>query len=134
MLLTRASTSLQNAWNQRWVTLWYCMIVICISQIIGKQPDSDVWVFNADVQMDGSENLIPLEQRRFISEGKRNDHVVKIPSGRPNHWKNLKAFAKLSECKANSNTITFAPGWLEKVFLIAIFKAPWYFSFITALT
>lgn len=56
------------------------MIVICISQIIGKQPDSDVWVFNADVQMDGSENLTPLEQRKFISEGKRNDHVVKIPS------------------------------------------------------
>lgn len=55
------------------------------SQIIGKQPDSDAWVFNADVQMDGSENLIPLEQRKFISEGKRNDHVVKIPSGGPNH-------------------------------------------------
>lgn len=46
-------------------------LFIFICQIIGKQPNSDVWVFNADVQMDGSGNVIPLEQKTFILEGKK---------------------------------------------------------------
>lgn len=56
-----------------------------ICQIIGKQPNSDVWVFNADVQMDGSGNVIPLEQKKFILE------VVNVPTGKPNDWINLTA-------------------------------------------
>lgn len=35
-------------------------------------------VFNADVQMDGSGNVIPLEQKKFILE------VVNVPTGKPN--------------------------------------------------
>lgn len=57
-------------------------LFVFICQIIGKQPKSDVCVFNADVQMDGSGNVIPLEQRKFILEGK-NDHVVNVPTGKP---------------------------------------------------
>lgn len=71
-------------------------LFIFICQIIGKQPNSDVWVFNADVQMDASGNVIPLEERKFILEGKRNDHVVNVPSGKPNHWINLTACIKVN--------------------------------------
>ena len=60
-------------------------LFIFICQIIGKRPNSDVWVFNADVQMDGSGNVIPLEQKKFILE------VVNVPTGKPNDWINLTA-------------------------------------------
>lgn len=35
-------------------------------QIIGKQPNSEEWVFNATTQMDAQGRIIPMADRKFV--------------------------------------------------------------------
>lgn len=68
-----------------WVPVHGSMIIIFFKyliQIIGKQPNSDIRVFNCNVQMDASGRFIPIDQRRYLLEGTRNDHIVDVPTGK----------------------------------------------------
>ena len=35
-----------------------------------------------NVQMDASGHFIPIDQRRYLLEGTRNDHIVDVPTGK----------------------------------------------------
>jgi hypothetical protein len=52
-------------------------------KMIGKQPGTDIWVFNENVHMDNQATRIPKDEMRFLLTDPKLPALMKVTGGRP---------------------------------------------------